>query len=449
MMLKRGRVANFAAPPSNPNATKEARLLYARLKNQFGAGSGSERGFFIGANESSGAAPYFYATKTRVEDIAGKTPLMLTTFPVAQDDQNYSAFVQRVKDHYSAGGICATIFHPDNYLTGGPPHDRDRDNWDAVHALLSPSGSHLATYRAKLDILADTLNNDLVVDGVKIPHIIRLGGEANGWVDYPDRNVINLTRSGTTATMQITAPSGTVEGFGVGRFFQIRGAADSGWNSCWKVGAVSYGSDNTSATITFTVPGSLASSPSGTITSYALSGYFWAGADRASALNTLIQQTVVYLRDTKGCNQLIFGSDCFTYNRIYESSKNSNNAYSLWLDGMDNYYDFVSVNLYQDNDLSWGQHDFGNQYVVENFNVWADWAEARGRPIFIHEYGALVAGQSLAGFWTDKCFSAFDDKYQRLAGAAFFRPPWLPDAGSPVGNDLAKALSNPRYRWLT
>ena len=59
----------------------------------------------------------------------------------------------------------------------------------------------LSTYRARLDEFADSLNNDFVVDGVRIPMLVRTAGEANGWYNYPDMSVTSLTRSGTTATM--------------------------------------------------------------------------------------------------------------------------------------------------------------------------------------------------------------------------------------------------------
>lgn len=445
-MLKRGRVANYASPPSNSNATVEARLLYARLKNKFGFGSGSERGFFIGANESGGES--YSLTTNRLRALTGgKSPLFLTTFPRRPIDAGYSDLVSRVKAHYAAGGICATIVSPASPIVGIDSHDRDRDSAAHLESLLAPSGSKLALYRQYLDEFADSVNNDMAVDGVKIPMLVRLFGESNGWMDYPDRTVLSLSRSGTTATMQIYAAANVGSGFGSGNKFQIRGASDAGWNAMWTVWNITTNT-STTATVTFVVPSSLAAAPTGIITSYATAGYFWAGADRAAQHNELVRQTVDYLRDVKGCNQLIFGSNCFTYNRIYSTTDNTTQPYSQWLSGMENYYDFVSVNIYQDNPISWGYHDFGAASVVDGFNVWAEWAESHGRPIFIHEYGALDVGLNSPDFWSAKCYSAFDLKWHRCIGAAHFRQPWLPDVGTPAGNDLAIALSNPRYRWL-
>jgi len=181
MILNRGRIHDFAAPPSNPNATTEARLLYARLKNCFGSPAGAECPLFIGMNETAAAAPYMQANSDHFSSLTGgKTPLLMAPFWVRPGSTGYAEQVARAKAHYAAGGMCGVIWHPDNLLTGGNNYDRDRESYAAVTECLSPSGSVLSTYRARLDEFADSLNNDFVVNGVRIPMLVRTTGEANG-----------------------------------------------------------------------------------------------------------------------------------------------------------------------------------------------------------------------------------------------------------------------------
>lgn len=450
MILKRGRIQDHSAPVSNSNATKEARALLARLRNSFGQTAGSERPFFIGINETGAAAPYYAVNGNRLEELTGQQALLMAPFMVMPGSTGYAEQVVRTKAHYSAGGMCGAIWHPANILTGGNNYDRDRDSYAAVTECLSPSGSALAAYRAELDDFADMLNNDFVVDGVKIPFLIRTAGEANGWYDYPDMTVDSLTRSGTTATMHFTRGAQPLaNAWAVGVKFQIRGASDAKWNKLHIATGWAKDGDSNGGTVTFTVTDSPTSSPTGTITTYPAAGAWWAGADRAADLNTLIQQTIEYLRDVKGCDQLLWGPNLFTWNRIYLSSNPATYAYTLWLDGMENYYDFVSVNLYQDEDpVAWPYIDFGNQNIVDGFQPFVDWCDAHGKPIFIYEFGAKLAGASTADFWSSKCFGDFDAKFPRLAGATFWSPTWMPTDGTPAVADFQTALSNSRYRWL-
>ena len=51
--------------------------------------------------------------------------------------------------------------------------------------------------------------------------------------------------------------------------------------------------------MTFTCAGNETSSLAGQSPTYPAAGAWWAGDDRAAALNTLIQQTITYMRDTK------------------------------------------------------------------------------------------------------------------------------------------------------
>ena len=451
MMLKRGRIHDFSAPPSNPNATLEARLLYARLKNCFGATAGSECPFFIGINETGAAAPYYQVNGNRLTELTGKKALLMAPFWVRPGSNGYADQVARAKEHYRAGGMVGIIWHPDNLLTGGNNYDRDRDSYAAITECLAPSGSVLATYRARLDEFANSLNNDFVVDGVRIPMLCRTAGEANGWYDYPDMSVTGLTRSGTTATMHFSRGANALaNAWAVGAKFQIRGASDSKWNKLWIATSWTKDGDSNGGTVTFACAGNEPSSPGGTITTYPAAGAWWAGADRAATLNTLIQQTITYLRDTKGCNQLLWGPNLFTWNRIYLSSNPATYPYSLWLSGMENYYDFLSVNLYQDEDpVAWPYIDLGNQAIVDGFQPYVDWCNQYGRPIFIYEFGAKLAGATTSDFWSKKCFDGFEKSFKRLAGATLWSPTWMPTDGTPAVADFQSVMSRPRYRWLS
>lgn len=453
MFLKRGRLADFSKPPSNPNASIGCRLLYARLRNFYGTPAGSACPMAIGVNETAAATPYYQVNGNRLQELTGKQALLMAPFWGGPGSPGYAEQVARVKAHHAAGGMCGTIWHPNNLLTGGNNYDRDRDSGAAVTACLSPGGSKLTEYRAALDVFAASLNNDFVDDkGVPIPMLVRTAGEANGWYDYPDMSIDSLSRTGTTATMHFTRganPIGSPWAAGSCKF-QLRGVTnDTAWNKLWIANTYVQDGNGNGGTVTFTVPNTLNAAPTGTRTCYPAAGAWWAGADRAADLNELVRQTITYLRDVKGCNQLLWAPNLFTWNRIYLSSNPATYPYSLWLDGMDDYYDFMSVNLYQDEPTSWGFCDFGNQNVVDGFQPYVDWCNARGRPIVLYEFGARYDGATTADFWGRRCFDAFDrTNFRRLAAAVFWSPTWMPTDGTPAVPDFQQALGESRYRWL-
>lgn len=451
MILKRGRLQDIGSPPSNPNATKEAILLYAKIKNCFGSSAGTDCPLFIGINETAAVSPYMQVNGDIFRELTGgKTPYLSAPFWVRPGSQGYAEQVAKAKDHYTKGGIVGVIWHPDNLLTGGNNYDRDRDSFAAVTECIYPTGSVSAQYRARLDEFADSLNNDFVVDGVRIPMLVRTAGEANGWYNYPDMSVTSLTRSGTTATMHFSRGTNPLaNAWAAGVKFQVRGASDAKWNKLWTATSYVKDGDSNGGTVTFTCVGDETSSPGGTITSYPAAGAWWAGDDRAAALNTLIQQTITYMRDTKGCNQLLWGPNLFTWNRIYLSSNPATYPYSLWLAGMENYYDFVSINLYQDEDpVAWPYIDFGHQSIVDGFQPFVDWCDQYQRPIIVYEFGAKIAGQTTADFWSQKCFDAFDTKFRRIAGVTLWSKPWMPNSGTAAAADFTSVMSRSRYKYL-
>ena len=453
MMLKRGRLLNMSKPPSNPNATTEARLLYARLQNQFGIRGGADKPFFIGVNETASATPYYAVNGNRLQALTGKQALLMAPFWGPPGSPGYAEQVARVKAHYRAGGMCGAIWHPNNILTGNSNYDRDRDSSAAVTACLSPGGSKLTEYRASLDVFANSLNNDFVDDNGKlIPLLVRIGGEANGWYDYPDMSIDSLTRSGTTATMHWTRGANAIGSpwAAGGCKFQIRGVADDvNWNKLWVANSYVQDGDGNGGTVTFTVSNTLSAAPTGTKTCYPSAGAWWAGADRAASLNTMVQQTIAYMRDVKGCNQLLWGPNLFTWNRIYLSSNPATYSYDLWLSGMESYYDFLSINIYQDEPVNWGFCDFGNQAIVDGFKPFADWCLANGKQVFIYEGGARYDGATTSDFWGRRCFDAFRDKFPMLCGFTFWSPTWMPTDGTPAVGDLQQAVSAKRYKFLS
>lgn len=453
MYLKRGRLADLRPPPSNPNATAECRLLYAKLQTQFGSRAGSQRPMFIGCNETAATVPYFTATGAHVERLTGKTPLLKAFWIGAPGSQGFNEAVAAIKAHHRAGGICAALWHPKNYLTGGNNYDREKGNWDAVLAC-KVGGSKITEYRADLDVLANTLNTVLLDDnGKRIPFIIRIFNEINGWFDFPDMTVDSLTRSGSTATMHFTRGANplTAQWAAANCKFQIRGASDTKWNKIHDVVGYVADGDGNGGTVTFTVTDSPTSGPTGTILTYPLAGDWWAGADRAADVLELARQTIDYMRDTKGCNQLMWCCDLFTYNRLTSSTNPANNAYSIWLTGMESYWDIVTSNLYQDEPTSWGFFDFGATEVVASFQTLVDWCDANQRPIFYHEFGGRYSGVQDPVAWSQKMMGAFDSKtpYRRLAGVVTWTyPNFLPAVGTAVAADFAVAMDKSRYRWL-
>jgi hypothetical protein len=346
------------------------------------------------------------------------------------------------------------MWHPKNYLTGGNNYDRPRDDWEPVLQCLSPSGSQLAAYRADLDMFSNSLALCLDDNGQRIPFWVRIGNETNGWFDYPNMSVDSLTRSGTTATMHFTRGIHPITGqwSSAGAKFQIRGASDSRWNTLFDIGGFVLDGDGNGGTVSFTVNTSPPSSPTGTITTNALAGDWWAGADRAADALLLWRQTIDYLRDVRGCNQLIWGCNIYPDNRLAPSTNPTvpGQEYSIWLtDAMKPYWDVVTANLYQDEPISWGFCDFAANQIVSSFQILADWCAANGRPLIMGEFGARFNGRDDPLFWSAKCMGAFDARYPALTGVCTWTPTiFLPALGTPAAADFAVAMSNPRYRWL-
>lgn len=450
MTLKRGCVADLSPPPSNPSATRLTCELYARLK-LFGDRGGSARPMFVGTNETAAAQPYFRKSGLHIQALTGKQPLVKLFWPVGAGNAAYADLISAIKEHHRAGGISGLIWHPNNILTGGNNYDRSRDDWDAVLACLSPGGSHLAAYRATQDTFVSLLDDCVADDGQKIPFIVRIGNETNGWRDYEDMTVTSLTRSGTTATMAFTKGANPLanQWGNFGAKFQVRGASDDKWNKIHNVVSYVKAGDSSGGTVTFTVTDGPTSNPGGTILAYPLAGDWWAGADRAADALKLWRQTIDYFRDVKGCNQLIWGLNIFTNNRLAASMDPATNPYSIWLtDEMKPYSDIVTSNLYQDEPLTWTSCDFAADPVVSSKQIIADWCRANGRPFIYTEFGALYYGRESPDFWSRSCMGAFDAKYPEVAGVCTWTPPnFLPPLGTPAAADLAQAFSNPRYVW--
>lgn len=448
MMINRGRMAVMKPLPSNPNATVETRAVYARLCNEFGSPGGRNAPFFIGVNETAAQQPYFSVNGDRFKALTGKDPLFRPVFFVSPADAAYSAMVAKVKAHHRAGGLCGTIWHPKNFITGGDNYDRDKSSYAAVTECLV-GGSQNAAYRAALDAFIQ-FHKDVVDDnGRPIPMIDRIANEANGWYDYPDMQVDSLTRSGSTATMHFNRGSEAISSkWAALDRFQLRGASDALWNKFWKPTSYVLDGNGNGGTVTFTVTGNPTTPATGTITCYPAAGDWWAGVDRAAPFRQLVRETVAYVRDVGGCNNIIWGPALFTWNRIYLSTNPATNSYDNWLTGMENDYDFLSCNLYQDEPVTWGFCDFGAQQIVDGFQPFVDWCNQYQRPIFLYEFGARYDGATTPDFWTKRCFDAFQRKWPRLAGATHWSPTWMPTDGTPAVPDFQAAHGNPRHLYL-
>lgn len=457
MHLKRGRAANAKAPPSNPNASPEARTLYARLLTQFGSRAGSARPMFIGTNETAGAVPYYRRSGLKFVELCGKQPLVKTFWPVLQPGHAaYGDFISAVQEHHRAGGICATIWHPKNYITGGDNYDRPRDDWEPV-LQCQVGGAQNAAYRADQALMANLLALCVDDNGKRIAFFVRYGNETNGWSDYPDMTVDSLTRTGTTATMHFTRGANPIasQWTNPAGKFQMRGASDPKWNTLFNLQPGTYVPDGNGngATVTFQVTTSPASNPTGTITCNPLAGDWWAGLDRAPDVLLLWRQTIEYFRDVLGCNQLIHAANIYTYNRLAASMNPATYPHSNWLTGMESYWDVVTSNLYQD-EANWidgngkTRVDYGHADVAGSFQEMADWCTQNGRPVLFSEFGARYAGRDFDYAWSERMMGAFDAKYPLLAGAKTWTPDvFLPIVGTPAAADFARAMGNPRYVW--
>lgn len=425
-----------AIPATDPNATAETVAAYRRLLIEYGNGS-----IALGASDRSRSnGTLFYGTVEAIRVACGKYPVMLAwewADPVSEPVE-YALMVSSLKAHYGRGGICGVHFHFGSFLAGG--YDSDKDRKKATYAEVTQikvGGSAVATYRLTLDKIANFLNTDMVVKGVKIPVVVRLFHELNGWADEPDQTISSMTTTGGFATPNFSAPHGLVPG----DFLQLNSCTPTAYNGLRYVSTVP-----STTQVTFEQSGSPAAL-SGTGIAYKVVGFWWAGNDRSADLKIVWQETIAYLRDTKGVHNALYSWCPYPYDGIlFNSSNPATYPYATWWPGND-YVDIVAIDYYGENKgaSNWGidKDAFRNSTntMIRNY------CEAQRKPFVIAELGYRVGGD-VVNLWDELTFTPLLRDFTQCRAVSFWGPEFMGAPGTPAYAGFQAALADPRVKGL-
>jgi len=425
-----------ATPATDSSATTETVAAYRRLLINFGSGTVA-----LGANERSRSdGTLFYGTVAALEAACGKYPVMLAWEWADPDSApvEYALMVSSLKAHYARGGICGMHFHFGSFLAGGSSSDKDREkaSYDEVTQIKS-TGTRVTQYRATLDKIANCLNNDMVVGGVKIPIILRLFHELNGWSDEPDQTISTMTTTGGFATANFSAAHGLVPG----DFIQVNSCTPTAYNGLRYISTAP-----TTTQVTFEQSGSPAAL-SGTGIAFKVVGFWWAGNDRAADLKIVWQETVAYLRDTKGVHNALYCWCPYTYDGIlYASTNPATYPYATWYPG-DAYVDIVATDYYgEDKGASnWGIdkaafRDSTNA-IIRNY------CQAKSKPFMVAELGYRVGG-SIANLWDELTFTPLLRDFPQCRAVSFWGPEFMGVEGTAAYAGYQAALADDRVIGL-
>jgi len=341
------------------------------------------------------AAGSSVAGDTAFAAAAGRQPLIKAWeyTPQADDPAGYAIQLARAKAHHAAGGIVGMSAHLKNYATGRSFYDRQKDDTATVASML-PGGANRAAFLAGMDALAATLTTDLVdASGKLIPVKFRFFHEMNGFFDYPTKAVASMTASAGVVTVTTTAPHGW--GVGTTRWAQQVGAAPAAVAGAQFITATGAS--------TYTFNGSTVTTPATGV--YECSGFWWTGRDRQGDTVKLFRDAIDYLRNTKGCHNLIVEWNMYPYDgtNYISTNPNGSDAYGSWV--YDPWYpggnviDSISLDYY-DRSASVGAVSMANTTLALTAAGMRQIAERGGKLWGLAEIGFDHAGREKAGFWT-------------------------------------------------
>lgn len=428
--LKAAQIA-AAVPATDADATDATKALYRRL---LGMGYGqialgaNERACIIGTDTLSP-----YGTPAQVATAAGKTPLWLSyEWPDPNTSPNgYAAMVAALKAHHAAGGICAIHVHWFSY-TGGNSWRRRKDSYAEVTQIKN-GGAGYATWTALLDRLATFFNVDMVdSSGNKIPVILRLFHECNGWYDYTSINLTAASWSGNTYTFQTATPHGFSSS--LFRLF-VEGCSPSGYNQYFEATAFPNST-------TFEVAGWTGNPGTCTVlgTVYAATGFWWAGSDRAADLMTVWRETVAYLRDAKGVHNALYCWCMYPYDgNLFPSSDPSSYPYAPWWPG-DAYVDICAIDYYGE---SVSGYAMTQAALRSSMGMLRYYSTTKGKPFGIAELG-YRGGMSNADLMTTRTFNAIHQHFPDTSFVAFWDQSTFPAPADTAYAGFQSALQDSR-----
>lgn len=389
---------------------------------------------------------------------------------------DWASGIQALKDHWNAGGTVGLGVTYPNFVTGGDWFDRRRDIFTEVSFLKEENSSTQAfkDYRAALDRLADMLNTQLIAaDGTKIPVVLRMYGETNGWYDYlpgegldpdfqlPGRVITSLSRQVGTSLYQITfapRPLHSPGIPGIGNTMQVTGTSDSRWSGRYTPyqvvsGNLSTDPYNQPLTILAWKGGSNPSGSidvsSGSAIAYPSSGSYYAGIDRAEDLMIVIRETLDYLRFKKGCTQII-NSTCLFPELFWSTNEANKNAlgqtfdYSNWMPDP-NYVDMGGADYY----TSTSSATTNKPGVISSLAKQRSLAGTT-KPFVMHELGFNMSSDSnmhtgpansQVNFWSTEV-AAIKQNLPFLSSVGFWDHNYIPATTDAAFPDFVSTVNN-------
>ncbi|MBR9998555.1 MAG: beta-mannosidase [Cyclobacteriaceae bacterium] len=159
-------------------ATRKTRALFLNLKNMAG------QGILVGHQDdlAYGVGWKDQADRSDIKDVTGDYPAVfgwdiskLGQREFNIDTVDFEKMKEWIKQGFRWGGVATIGWHMDNPVTGG-------DSWDKTPAVFSilPGGIHHETYKSKLDLFAEFLDDLKVGLWTKIPIIFRPFHEHTG-----------------------------------------------------------------------------------------------------------------------------------------------------------------------------------------------------------------------------------------------------------------------------
>lgn len=452
---------------TDPLHTRETKLAYAAYGRY-----GGVRGVLLGQHvrhSQAGAELTAMISRYGVRPAYVAYRYVLRSQSVPFNDTLRSTLTTHAND----GGLCGILIDAGNMVTGQNEYDRSRSDTSSVDSLLLSAGSSSAktAWYAVLDDLADTLNALVDSQGRKIPVLIRLFPEANGWISYlsgegvngvsqvETRTITSLVGSGTVLTAVLAnRPSPAELNFSLtaGSYCQITGAS-AGYNGGYYISAASPSTDPVGSPVTLTlIKSNGATVTAGTAAAlgsiYLNSGFNHAGRDRSVNLMQLISDTITYLRTTKGITNALFGTAPYpkdSFGAHWTSTETNLDvagrdlAYSNWYPG----HSKVDV---------WGMDYYYFSSVVANASA-ADsvlvsttkalQVNGGGKPFFCYEFGnqpggATAAGSAQEGYWT-RTLDAFVTQWP-ISGFSLWDQGYFPTPSDPAGPSFAAMVADPR-----
>ena len=453
---------------SDPSATKETNQLYHFLQslNSSRALVGTS---FMSVGSVVVDRPAIF------EQRFGHTPAWIAWEYISPSKSplGYAAAVAKLKAHHEAGGIVGIHCHIDNFhqITLTPQkfaesYARDRSSTDAVTCLKASSSVNTAAralWYNWLDELSDFLNDDMVDSkGRKIPVIIRLFHEVNGYYNYlsgegygsgyagsESLNITNVQVVGDQITF--TYAAGLPDTFVPQRndTIQVKGytGASAVYNGFYRIYSLDL-SNRTVTSVFYETPQAVTGSPTFNV----CVGFWWAGADRADDLMIVYKEAVDRIRTTNVVHNALYATCLYPYNGSMHWSSNPDGAdkfgnllaYSRWYPG-NNYLDVITSDWYDRSGMYPGISMENQTFKASSLRI-RD--ENGSKPFLIAELGFDTVGKTEEGFWTRNFWTPLKDSMPFYGGFSFWDDSYFPNANDKAFQSFKDMLDDPAILTL-